>query len=85
MNRSFVFAPDHSGAPLADLKRWLSISTEREDQLLLAMLGAAFTACERFTGLLPLAEHHQRGHHDGDDQEAHTHSGTQPFRPAGPM
>ena len=55
MNRSFVFAPDHSGAPLADLKRWLSISTEREDALLLALLGAAITACERFTGLLPLA------------------------------
>ena len=42
-----------TGAPLAELKRWLSISTTGEDELLTGLIAAALALCERFTGVVP--------------------------------
>ena len=42
-----------TGAPLAELKRWLSISTTGEDELLTGLIAAALALCERFTGVMP--------------------------------
>ena len=41
------------GAPLADLKQWLAITTTQDDALLLDLLASAHTMCHRFTGLVP--------------------------------
>jgi uncharacterized phiE125 gp8 family phage protein len=43
-----------SGAPLAELKRWLSITTTGEDELLTGLIAGALSLCERFTGIVPL-------------------------------
>ena len=45
--------PSLSGAPLAELKRWLSIGTAREDELLTELIAGALALCERFTGTVP--------------------------------
>lgn len=45
--------PSLSGAPLAELKRWLSIGTAQEDELLTGLIAAALALCERFTGTVP--------------------------------
>jgi uncharacterized phiE125 gp8 family phage protein len=44
------------GAPLDELKRWLSITTDREDGQLVDMMRASLAAFEAFTGLMPLAQ-----------------------------
>ena len=41
-----------SGAPLAELKQWLAITTDGEDDLLVDLLAASHALCERFTGLV---------------------------------
>ncbi|UOR16319.1 head-tail connector protein [Qipengyuania aquimaris] len=43
-----------SGAPLAELKSWLSITTNGEDDLLTTLVASALALCERFTGVVPL-------------------------------
>ena len=43
-----------SGAPLAELKQWLAITTDADDALLVDLLGAALALCERFTGVVPM-------------------------------
>lgn len=42
-----------TGAPLAELKQWLAITTDAEDELLVDLLAVAHAMCERFTGLVP--------------------------------
>lgn len=54
MPRTIVAPPDFTGAPLAQLKEWLAITTAREDALLTRLIAAAHDACETFTGLMPL-------------------------------
>ena len=41
------------GAPLAELKQWLAITTSGEDALLIDLLAAAHAMCERFVGFAP--------------------------------
>lgn len=42
-----------TGAPLAELKRWLSISVADEDEFLASLIAGALALCERFTGIVP--------------------------------
>ena len=54
MTRTLVAPPNMEGAPLADLKAWLSITTRTDDETLLRLLGAAVALCEQFTGIVPV-------------------------------
>ena len=48
-----IYAPAGlSGAPLAELKQWLAVTTDTDDTLLEGLLGAAHAMCTRFTGLI---------------------------------
>jgi|TARA_R100000049_G_C1953418_1_gene103551 uncharacterized phiE125 gp8 family phage protein len=40
---------------LAELKHWLGITRTADDAQLIGLVGAAMEACERFTGLTPIA------------------------------
>ena len=51
MVRTIVSHPQLAGAPLDELKQFLSITVPREDALLEQMLRAAHSLCENFTGL----------------------------------
>lgn len=42
-----------SGVPLAELKQWLAITTDGEDDLLVDLLAASHALCQRFTGIAP--------------------------------
>ena len=54
MKRVIVTPTALDGAPLAELKRWLSITTGRDDILLVDLLRSSLNAFEAFTGLMPL-------------------------------
>ena len=54
MTRTLVAPPNMEGAPLADLKAWLSISTRTDDPALIRLLESATSLCEQFTGVAPL-------------------------------
>jgi uncharacterized phiE125 gp8 family phage protein len=54
MKRTIITPPVLTGAPLAELKGWLAISTAGEDTALTVRLAAALELCEAFTGQLPL-------------------------------
>ena len=54
MKRAIVLAPDMSGAPLMELRKWLGISSNTEEALLLSLLRTSVEMCEAFTGLVPL-------------------------------
>ena len=54
MTRTLVAPPNMEGAPLADLKAWLSITSRTDDEPLSRLLGAAAMLCEQFTGTVPL-------------------------------
>lgn len=54
MKRTVLTPADLAGGALADLKRWLAISTAAEDTSLTTLLGASAEACEAFTGAMPL-------------------------------
>ncbi|TCD06848.1 hypothetical protein EYB45_04005 [Erythrobacteraceae bacterium CFH 75059] len=56
MQRVIVAPAALSGAPLAELKSWLAVTTAGEDDLLEAQLRAALDACEAFTGVMPLRQ-----------------------------
>ena len=55
MTRVILVPADLSGAPLAELKQWLAISSTADDAALTGLLHAALTLCEGFTGSMPLA------------------------------
>jgi uncharacterized phiE125 gp8 family phage protein len=55
MTRVILVPADLSGAPLAELKQWLAISSTADDAALTALLHAALALCEGFTGSMPLA------------------------------
>ncbi|WP_370177313.1 hypothetical protein [Alteriqipengyuania sp.] len=52
--RTILAGGDLSPA-LAELKHWLGITRSADDAQLTALIGAGVEACERFTGLTPLA------------------------------
>ena len=52
--RTILAGGDLSPA-LAELKHWLGITRTADDAQLTALIGAGVEACERFTGLTPLA------------------------------
>ena len=54
MKRAIIVPAVLSGAPLDELKQWLAITTEREDEELVALMRAATETCEAFTGRMPL-------------------------------
>lgn len=54
MKRAITVPADLSGAPLAELRQWLGISTNNEEALLLGLLRASLDMCEAFTGQMPL-------------------------------
>ena len=56
MKRVIVTPTALDGAPLDELKRWLSITTDRDDALLVELLRSSLDACEAFTGLMPLQQ-----------------------------
>ncbi|GAA4045983.1 head-tail connector protein [Parerythrobacter jejuensis] len=55
MKRAIVAPAILGGAPLAELKHWLAISTSNDDASLEALLRSALETCEAFTGTMPLA------------------------------
>ncbi len=55
MKRAIITPAELGGAALSELKEWLAISTPHEDNILIAMLGAALDMCESFTGTMPLS------------------------------
>ncbi|GAB5348919.1 head-tail connector protein [Alteriqipengyuania sp. 357] len=50
-----VLAGGDLAPALAELKHWLGITRSADDAQLIALIGAGLEACERFTGLTPLA------------------------------
>jgi uncharacterized phiE125 gp8 family phage protein len=54
MKRAIVAPHPLSPAALGELKAWLGLSIGRDDDELVALLGAALELCEGFIGLLPL-------------------------------
>ena len=54
MKRAIIVPAVLSGAPLDELKQWLAITTNREDDALIGLLRAATETCEAFTGRMPL-------------------------------
>jgi len=50
-----VLAGGDLAPALAELKHWLGITRTADDAQLSALIGAGVEACERFTGLTPLA------------------------------
>lgn len=56
MKRVIITAALLSGEPLADLKSWLSITSDREDDVLEDMLRASVSMFETFTGVMPLSQ-----------------------------
>lgn len=54
MKRAIVLPADVSGAPLNDLRKWLGMSNNNEEALLLSLLRASLEMCEAFTGQMPL-------------------------------
>lgn len=54
MRRTIVNPADLAGLPLDELKAWLSISRDAEDDALLALLQTSLEMCEAYTGLVPL-------------------------------
>ena len=50
-----VLATGDLAPALAELKHWLGITRTADDAQLAALIGAGVEACERFTGLTPLA------------------------------
>lgn len=55
MNRRIITPAPLPPSALAELKRWLGISTAQDDAELTALLRAALDICEAFTGLMPIA------------------------------
>lgn len=56
MQRTIV-QPPVAGAPaLAELKHWLGINRDNEDEALMSMLDTSLTICEAFTGKAPLRQ-----------------------------
>lgn len=55
MVRTIVSHPSLAGAPLDELKQFLSITVSRDDGLLEQILHSAHALCENFTGLTLLA------------------------------
>ncbi|MCJ2184226.1 phage head-tail connector protein [Novosphingobium sp. 1949] len=55
MNRVILTPATLPSSALAELKQWLGITTEQDDDALLALLATALDTCEAFTGTLPLA------------------------------
>jgi len=56
MQRTIV-QPPVAGAPaLAELKHWLGINRDNEDETLMALLDTSLTICEAFTGKAPLRQ-----------------------------
>ena len=68
MMRTVLVGGDLAPA-LAELKHWLGITRTADDAQLAALIGAGAEACERFTGLTPLAstieETHEASHEWG--------------------
>ncbi|WP_336987479.1 head-tail connector protein [Altererythrobacter aquiaggeris] len=56
MKRVVITPADLAGPALADLKKWLAISGERDDAALIDLLHAALDNCEAFTGTMPLEQ-----------------------------
>ena len=54
MKRAIVVPAMVAGAPLDELKGWLSITTSGDDALLTGLLHSALEMCEAFTGQMPL-------------------------------
>jgi uncharacterized phiE125 gp8 family phage protein len=54
MQRTIVTPPTLPPAALAELKRWLGITTAMDDAPLAALLAAGLEICEAFTGTMPL-------------------------------
>ncbi len=54
MKRIIVTPPALSSAALAELKRWLGITTAQDDTALTALLRAGLDMCEAFTGWMPI-------------------------------
>ena len=56
MRRKIVQPADVSGAALAELKAWLSITRDAEDGMLIDLLQASLALCEAFTGQMPVEQ-----------------------------
>lgn len=54
MKRSIVQPADVSGAPLDELKQWLGITRDAQDNELIGLLQSSLELCEAFTGQIPL-------------------------------
>ncbi|RJY09689.1 head-tail connector protein [Aurantiacibacter aquimixticola] len=54
MRRAIVVPPVLAADALDELKRWLAITTTRDDASLEALLRAALDTCEAFTRIMPL-------------------------------
>ena len=50
-----ILASGDLAPALAELKHWLGITRDADDAQLTALIGAGLEACERFTGLVPMA------------------------------
>lgn len=56
MTRAILVPAELGGAALSELKAWLAITTNSDDDYLLTILASAHEACEIFTGAMPLAQ-----------------------------
>ncbi|WP_108789188.1 head-tail connector protein [Erythrobacter sp. Alg231-14] len=56
MRRTILEPADVSATALAELKAWLGISRQNEDELLIGLLRASLDVCEAFTGQAPLSQ-----------------------------
>ncbi|RGP41644.1 hypothetical protein BPTFM16_01951 [Altererythrobacter insulae] len=54
MKRAIVQPADVSGVPLEELKQWLGITRDAENQQLIGLLQASLEWCEAYTGQTPL-------------------------------
>ena len=54
MKRAIVQPADVSGVPLEELKQWLGITRDAENQQLSSLLQAGLELCEAYTGQTPL-------------------------------
>lgn len=67
MQRELVTPADLSGAPLAELKDWLAITTTRDDAALLQLLASSMATCEAFTRSVALESTYEEVREAGTD------------------
>lgn len=65
MKRAIILPADVSGPPLSELRKWLGISNNNEESLLMGLLRASLDMCEAFTGQMPLESRCEDALHTG--------------------